>query len=759
MCFDFKIQMIQQSTQEIQQTEEDIIQREFDGLLNDYLNSNHRKKVELITRAFQFANSAHKGIKRRSGVPYILHPLAVARIVCTEIGMGSTSISAALLHDVVEDTDYTVEDIQNLFGKKIAHIVDGLTKISGGVFAEEASKQAENFRKLLLTMSEDIRVIIIKIADRLHNMRTLGSMPEAKQLKITGETQYIYAPLAHRLGLFRIKTELENLSFRYEHPDTYTQIENRLSIEKEAREEFFKEFTAPIKKKLSEMGYDFFLKERVKSVYSIWNKMSTRNIPFEEVYDLLALRIIFTPKEGISEKDQCWMLYSAITNMFRPHPERIRDWVSTPKANGYESLHVTVMGPGGKWVEVQIRSQRMNEIAEKGLAAHWKYKTGDSEPSELDKWMKTIKEILENPEPNAIDFIDTFKLNLFASEIFVFTPKGEIKTIAQGATALDFAFAVHSELGMHCIGAKVNHKLVPLSYKLNSGDQIEILTSKKQTPQPEWENYVTTARAKAKLKIYFKREEKNLIIDGQKIVEEVLQSMNVEPNNDVYVKILNHFQFSQRNTLFLQVAKKSVNIDEIRTLLKPKSTNMFGRFLKIPFVGGSDTKKGPTVPIDGNPEKIDRKRTIILSEENIDKTFKLAPCCKPIPGDDVLGFVDQSEMLIIHKRACKIASKLKSNHGERLVSAQWATHKMMIFEEIIEIKGIDKKGVMIEILKVISDNYGVNIKKINIETIDGIFIGRFHILVHDTEDINNICNNINKIKEVKSTQRIQILES
>jgi GTP pyrophosphokinase len=748
-----------QYKQEIQLSEEDIIQREFDGLLNDYLNSNHRKKVELITRAFQFAKSAHKGIKRRSGEPYIMHPLAVARIVCSEIGMGSTSISAALLHDVVEDTDYTVEDIQNLFGKKIAHIVEGLTKISGGVFAEEASKQAENFRKLLLTMSEDIRVIIIKIADRLHNMRTLGSMPEAKQLKITGETQYIYAPLAHRLGLFRIKTELENLSFKYEHPDTYAQIENRLSLEKEAREEFFKEFTAPIKKKLSDMGYDYFLKERVKSVYSIWNKMSTRNIPFEEVYDLLALRIIFTPKEGISEKDQCWMLYSAITNIFRPHPERIRDWVSTPKANGYESLHVTVMGPGGKWVEVQIRSQRMNEIAEKGLAAHWKYKTGDSEPSELDKWMKTIKEILENPEPNAIDFIDTFKLNLFASEIFVFTPKGEIKTIAQGATALDFAFTVHSELGMHCIGAKVNHKLVPLSYKLNSGDQIEILTSKKQTPQPEWENYVTTARAKAKLKIYFKREEKNLIIDGQKIIEEVLQSLNIEPSNDVYVKILNHFKFSQRNTLFLQAAKKSINIDEIRTLLKPKSTNVFGRFLKIPFVGTSDNKKGPTVPIDGNPEKIDRKQTIILSEENIDKTFQLAPCCKPIPGDDVLGFVDQSEMLIIHKRACKIAAKLKSNHGERLVSAQWATHKMMIFEEIIEIKGIDRKGIMIEILKIISDNYGVNIKKINIETIDGIFIGRFHILVHDTEDINNICNNINKIKEVKSTQRIQILDN
>jgi len=742
---------------EIDYTEQ--IQAEFNNLLNDYLNSNHRKKVELITKAFQFANNAHKGIKRRSGIPYIFHPLAVARIVCVEIGMGSTSICAALLHDVVEDTDYTVEDIENLFGKKIASIVDGLTKISGGVFAEEASKQAENFRRLLLTMSEDIRVIIIKIADRLHNMRTLDAMPEAKQLKITGETQYIYAPLAHRLGLFRIKTELENLSFKYEHPDTFAQIESRLAEEKEAREDFFREFTKPINDKLLSIGYSFFFKERVKSVYSIWNKMTTRNIPFEEVYDILALRIIFTPKEGISEKDQCWMLYSAITNIYRPHPERIRDWVSTPKANGYESLHVTVMGPGGKWVEVQIRSTRMNDIAEKGLAAHWKYKTGGSEPSELDKWMKTIKELLENPEPNAIDFIDTFKLNLFASEIFVFTPKGEIKTIAQGATALDFAFAVHSDLGMHCIGAKVNHKLVPLSYKLNSGDQIEILTSKKQVPLPEWIDYVTTARAKTKLKLFFKKEEKSLILDGQKILEDTISSLGMESTNEVIVKILNYFNFTQRTTLYLQVAKNAINPEEIKNLLKPKSSNVLGRLLKFPFTGNTEIKKGPTVPIDGNPEKIDRKRTVILTQENAGITFTLASCCKPIPGDDIMGFVDESEKLIVHKRACKIAGKLKSNHGERLVSVQWATHKLMFFEEIIEIKGIDKVGVLIEILKVITDSYGVNIKKINIDTKDGIFIGLFNILVHDTEEISNICKNINKIKEVKSTLRLQIQES
>jgi GTP diphosphokinase / guanosine-3',5'-bis(diphosphate) 3'-diphosphatase len=513
--------------------EEEQIQYDFDKLLEDYFNSNHRKKTDIIIKAFNFANTAHKGIKRRSGEPYISHPIAVAGIVLREIGLGSTSICAALLHDVVEDTDYTTEDIASMFGHKIAQIVDGLTKISGGVFAEKSSEQAENFRKLLLTMSEDIRVILIKIADRLHNMRTLESMPPNKQYKITGETINIYAPLAHRLGLFRIKTELENLSFKYEHPETYAIIEEKLAVDETARTLFFKQFSDPLREKLTAMGYDFFFKERIKSVYSIYHKMTTRGIPFEEVYDILALRLVFVPKEGMSEKDQCWILYSAITGIFKPHPERIRDWVSTPKANGYESLHITVMGPFGRWIEVQIRSERMNEIAEKGLAAHWKYKTGEGDETELDKWMKTIKELLENPEPNAIDFMDTFKLNLFASEIFVFTPKGDIKTIAAGATALDFAYMLHSNIGDHCIGAKVNHKLVPLSYLLNSGDQIEIITARKQTPQPEWLNYVTTARAKAKLKAYFKKEDKSLINEGQKLIFDALHSIGLNPKMSI----------------------------------------------------------------------------------------------------------------------------------------------------------------------------------------------------------------------------------
>src|ERR1035437_5954747 len=735
-------------------TEDELIQKEFEALLDDYSKTSHRQKIEIITKAFNFAKNAHKGIKRRSGEPYIMHPLAVARIVVREIGLGSTSICSALLHDVVEDTDYTVEDIENLFGPKIAQIVDGLTKISGGVFGEKASQQAENFRKLLITMSEDIRVILIKISDRLHNMRTLGSMPLPKQYKIAGETQYIYAPLAHRLGLFQIKTELENLSFKFEHPDTYKEIETKLTVDEVSRNRFYKEFSDPIDKKLTELGYDFRLRARIKSVYSIWRKMSTRNIPFEEVYDILAERIIFKPREGMNEKEQCWMLYSAITALYKPHPERIRDWVSTPKANGYEALHVTVMGPGGRWVEVQIRSERMNDIAEKGLAAHWKYKLGEADESELDKWLKTIKELLEHPESNALDFMDTFKLNLFASEIFVFTPKGEIKTIAQGATALDFAYSVHSDLGHHCIGAKVNHKLVPLSYSLSSGDQVEILTTKKQVPQPEWLDYVTTAKAKTRLRNLFKKEEKVFVSEGQKLIEKTLTSVNLTPDNENIVRIMNHYNLTQRNDLFLQAGKKLLNLEEIsKIVFKPKSRNVFVKYLKIPFGGASENKQQQQpAPSD---IKIDRKKSIKLTEENAGKTYTLADCCHPIPGDDVLGYVDESEMVIIHKRQCPVAAKLKSSFGERIISVDWATHKVQSFVEVLEIKGIDRKGVLIQILKVISEGYGVNINKMSIETNDGIFLGRFYIYVHDTEDINNLCKNIIKIKEINSVQRIQ----
>ena len=481
--------------------DEQMIQDGFNALLNDYLKSNHRRKVERITKAFNFANQAHAGVKRRSGEPYIMHPIAVARIVCREMGLGSTSICSALLHDVVEDTEYTVEDIRDMFGDKISQIVDGLTKISGGIFGEQASAQAENFRKLLLTM-----VILIKIADRLHNMRTLGSMLPAKQFKIAGETLYLYAPLAHRLGLFSIKTELEDLSFKYEHPQEYDFISAKLKATEENRNMLFEHFAAPVNEKLKLMGLQYEMLARVKSVYSIWNKMESKNVSFEDIYDIYAVRIIFDPLPGVDEKNQCWDIYSAITDIYRIRPDRIRDWVSRPKANGYQALHLTVMGPDGQWVEIQIRSRRMDDIAEKGFAAHWKYKESNvEEDTELDKWIQTITEILESPDPNALDFLDTIKLNLFTSEIFVFTPKGDIKTLPQGATALDFAYALHSDIGNKCIGAKVNHRLVPLSHPLSSGDQVEVLTSRSQEPQPEWLNFVTTAKARAKIDAVVKR--------------------------------------------------------------------------------------------------------------------------------------------------------------------------------------------------------------------------------------------------------------
>ena len=479
--------------------DDQMVQDAFNALLEDYMKSNHRRKVDRITKAFEFAKQAHAGVKRRSGEPYIMHPIAVARIVCREMGLGSTSICSALLHDVVEDTEYTVEDMRNMFGDKIAQIVDGLTKISGGVFGEKASAQAENFRKLLLTMSDDIRVILIKIADRLHNMRTLGSMLPAKQFKIAGETLYLYAPLAHRLGLFTIKTELEDLSFKYEHPQEYEAISSKLQATEELRNQLFEHFAAPVHEKLKAMGLQYEMRARVKSVYSIWNKMETKGVAFEDVYDIYAVRIIFDPLPGVDEKNQCWDIYSAITDIYRIRPDRIRDWVSRPKANGYQALHLTVMGPDGQWVEIQIRSRRMDDIAEKGFAAHWKYKESNvEEDTELDKWLQTITEILESPNPNALDFLDTIKLNLFSSEIFVFTPKGDIKTLPQGATALDFAYALHSDIGNKCIGAKVNHRLVPLSHPLSSGDQVEVLTSRSQEPQAEWPRLVPVRRLTAR---------------------------------------------------------------------------------------------------------------------------------------------------------------------------------------------------------------------------------------------------------------------
>lgn len=741
--------------------DEQMIQDGFNDLLQDYLNSNHRRKVERITKAFNFAKQAHDGVKRRSGEPYIMHPIAVAKIVCSEMGLGSTSICAALLHDVVEDTEYTVEDIRNMFGDKIAQIVDGLTKISGGIFGEQASAQAENFRKLLLTMSDDIRVILIKIADRLHNMRTLGSMLPAKQFKIAGETLYLYAPLAHRLGLFSIKTELEDLSFKYEHPQEYEAIRRKLEATASARELLFKHFAEPVDAKLKAMGLNYEMKARVKSIYSIWNKMQAKKVAFEDIYDIYAVRIIFDPLPGVDEKNQCWDIYSAITDIYRIRPDRIRDWVSRPKANGYQALHLTVMGPDGQWVEIQIRSRRMDDIAEKGFAAHWKYKENHvEEDTELDKWLQTITEILESPDPNALDFLDTIKLNLFSSEIFVFTPKGELKTLPQGATALDFAYALHSDVGNKCIGAKVNHKLVPLSHKLSSGDQVEVLTSRYQTPQAEWLNFVTTARARTKITAVVRRIRKETIKEGEAKVLAACQKSGVEPSTQNLDKLAMYYGFSKRDDLYYSVEKGDVELPEnVRKLFREKDGNSLFKYVKQALRRATKYSKS-TQEESANETQTkekpvyDKKKPYILKEEAFERNYVIAECCKPIPGDESLGFINDDGNVVVHKRSCPIAMRLKSSFGERILNTVWSSHQLSSFEATLEVKGIDSLGMLNEITKIISEEFNVYIIRLLIEAKDGVFEGRIKLKVHDVEDIQKLCVRLSKIDNIKSVSRI-----
>ena len=735
--------------------DEEMINQAFHELLNDYLNTKHRKKVEIITKAFIFANQAHKGIKRRSGEPYIMHPIAVASIVCNEIGLGSTSICAALLHDVVEDTDYTVEDIENIFGPKIAQIVDGLTKISGGIFGDRASAQAENFKKLLLTMSNDIRVILIKIADRLHNMRTLGSMLPNKQYKIAGETLYIYAPLANRLGLYKIKTELENLSFKYEHPEEYAEIEEKLNATAAERDKVFNDFTAPIRTQLDKMGLKYRILARVKSIYSIWNKMQTKHVPFEEIFDLLAVRIIFEPRNEEEELNDCFDIYVSISKIYKPHPDRLRDWVSHPKANGYQALHVTLMGNNGQWIEVQIRSERMNDVAEQGFAAHWKYKEGggSEDEGELEKWLRTIKEILDDPQPDAIDFLDTIKLNLFASEIFVFTPKGELKTMSQNSTALDFAFSLHTDIGSHCIGAKVNHKLVPLSHKLQSGDQVEILTSKSQRVQPQWEVFATTARARAKIAAILRKERKANQKIGEEILSEFLKKEEVRPEEAVIEKLRKLHNAKNEEELLAAIGSKAIVLGEAdKNELKEKQTSNWKKYLTFSF-GNNKEKQEEKEPQE--KEKINPKQVLKLTEESLQKKYIMAECCHPIPGDDVLGYVDENDRIIIHKRQCPVAAKLKSSYGNRILATEWDTHKELSFLVYIYIKGIDNMGLLNEVTQVISRQLNVNIRKLTIETEDGIFEGKIQLWVHDVDDVKTICNNLKKIQNIKQVSRVE----
>jgi guanosine-3',5'-bis(diphosphate) 3'-pyrophosphohydrolase len=741
-----------------EQADEKQINAAFQELLDRYLESRHRKKVEIITKAFNFAKQAHKGVRRRSGEPYILHPIAVARIACVEIGLGSTSICSALLHDVVEDTDYTVEDIENLFGPKIAQIVDGLTKISGGIFGDRASAQAENFKKLLLTMNDDIRVILIKIADRLHNMRTLGSMLPSKQYKIAGETLYIYAPLANRLGLNRIKTELEDLSFKYEHPETYKEIQDKLEATQAERDSLFEEFTAPIRTQLDKMGIPYRILARIKSPYSIWNKMQTKHITFEEIYDILAVRIIFTPRNEEEELNDCFDIYVAISKIYKPHPDRLRDWVSHPKANGYQALHVTLMSNKGQWIEVQIRSERMDDVAEQGFAAHWKYKEGggSEDEGELNKWLKTIKEILDDPQPDALDFLDTIKMNLFASEIFVFTPKGEIKTMPQNCTALDFAFSIHTFLGSHCIGAKVNHKLVPLSHKLQSGDQVEILTSKSQKVQASWINFATTAKAKTKIQAILKRERKEQQLQGEEMLHDFFKQENIPATEENIKKLCMLHHLKSPEELKLQIGQKVIILGEAdRNELKEKpSPTNWKKYISFAF--GNIRPKNETKPEKApKPLNVDKKKILKITPDGIQKNYILADCCKPIPGDDVLGYIDDNNRIVIHKRQCPIATQLKTSFGNRLLAVEWDTGKALDFPVNIYVKGIDGIGVLNKVTQIISQQLNVNIRKLNIESTDGIFEGRIQLFVHDVDDVNAICKNLKSVENIKRVTRIE----
>lgn len=737
-----------QDKQMSHQEEERMIESAYQEVLQAYINSNHRKKVEIIERAYRFAREAHKGVRRRSGEPYILHPISVAKIVISELGLGSTSICAALLHDVVEDTEYTKEDIEAAFGKKIADIVEGLTKISGGIFGDKASVQAENFRKLLLSMSTDIRVVLIKMADRLHNMRTLGSLRPEKQYKIAGETLYVYAPLAHRLGLFKIKQELEDLAFRYEHPQTYKEIMEYVDQSHEQREKIVEEFVAPVRKKLDAAGFKYEIKARVKSVYSIYNKMKKKQVSLDEIYDIYAVRVVFECDDEENAKVQCWQIYTYFADGHKTHPDRLRDWLSAPKANGYQALHLTAMGPDGKWIEVQIRSRKMHEIAELGYAAHWKYKTGDKDDdSELDNWMNTIKDILANPEPSAIDFLDTIKLNLYASEIYVFTPKGDLQILPKSATVLDMAYAIHTELGAHCIAGKINHRLVPLSHELSSGDQVEIITSDSQSPQSEWLKFCRTAKAQTAIRSMMKKDYKGLVERGSRLFMEFMSKEGIEPTNEVVSKILGRFHLKNRDELYVMLANDEIllPVEELRKMTESRQS-LFSKLLRNPF---SSKKKDEA----GTSEKINRKEIYVLYSDEKSSNYRIEDCCCPIPGDDVLGFVDDDEKVVLHKADCAVATRLKSTYGNRLVATRWERHADK-FVVTISIDGIDRKGMLEDLTAVLSRELCINIRGLNIKADQEVFHCDLTAQVDSTATVELICSSLKKIKGVKFAKRI-----
>ena len=742
-------------------TEEDykLIEREFEGLrVSSRKRCADDEQYQLVLKAFEFANEAHKGVRRRSGEPYILHPIAVAKIVVHDIGLGCKSICAALLHDVVEDTEFTVEDIQRLFGDKIASLVDGLTKIKTALDNDNKNKnqdtrvslQAENFRRILVTLNDDVRIVLIKLADRLHNVRTIQFMPEYKRDKILSETMYLFIPLAHRLGLYSIKSEMENIWLKYREPVAYATIERQLGDIMSERGALIDDFIAPIRRELDKAGYKYTLLKRLKTPYSIWKKMTTKNIPFEQIYDIYAVRIIFEPRPGLSEREQCWYIFTIITGLYQYKPDRTRDWVDKAKPNGYEALHLTVMSKTGNWVEVQIRSERMNAIAERGIAAHWLYKeAGQSSESEneIDNWLKQVREILENPDIDAMRFLDEFHQELITSSIYVFTPLGETKSLPKGSTALDFAYNIHSEVGNHAIAAKVNQRLVPLSQPLTNGDQVEVITSENAKPKREWLEFLTSSRAKTQVMDFLKADKKNSIKEGMQILDRKLDERGISERSRVIKKLIDYYKVSGgKDELYNKIGVGVIDLSDLdkalRTNAERRSVQMWGVKLLNPLTNGI----------------FDKKQEFLL-QEDIDQgtiSFNIAECCSPIPGDSVVAFIQDDGTVTIHKKSCPVANDLASKEGHRIVSAKWSKHFMMSYLARISLEGIDRVGVLSDLTRVISLVLGVNMRKLHIETHDEIFEGFIDLYVHNTDDLDKLIRALSKVKGIERVKRVDI---
>ena len=738
-------------------TEEDynVINREFETLKKSSLKRcANQEEFELVLKAFDFANEAHKGVRRRSGEPYILHPISVARIVVQEIGLGYKSICAALLHDVVEDTNYSVEDIKNHFGQKIASLVDGLTKIKTALDSDNItfskSMQAENFKRILLTHNDDVRIVLIKLADRLHNMRTIQFMPEYKKDKILSETMYIFIPLAHRLSLYSIKSEMENIWLVHREPEAYRAIEAKLEAVMEERSGSIDNFVIPVEKELEAAGYKVEILKRLKTPYSIWKKMTSKNIPFEQIFDIYAVRIIFEAKHGLSEREQCWQIFSLITDKYRYKPDRTRDWVKEPKSNGYEALHLTVMGPGGKWIEVQIRSERMNSIAERGVAAHWMYKKGEDTTSgevEVDLWLKHVREILEDPDSNALQFLDSFHKELLSSDIYIFTPKGESRSLPKGSTALDFAYIIHSEVGNRAIAAKVNQKLLPLSHILSNGDQVEIITSESGKPKREWLDFIRTNRARNFILDSIKAETKNSIKEGMLFLTSKLKERNITIKSRVIKKLIDYYKAGSKDELYHKIGIGLIDLSDLEKALKTnvekRNVQMWGVKLLTP---------------ERNIGEIDKKQDYELRED-LSKgtvTFTIAECCSPIPGDNVVGFIEDDGSVLIHKKSCQRATDLAAKQGDKIVSAKWSKHFMMSYLARISITGLDRMGIVSDMSKVISLQLGVNMRKIYIETHDEIFEGTVDLYVRNTDDLDKLIKSLSAIKGIESVKRVEL---